>query len=175
MPAFPSTRVTTLPAPRRGRAHPLQPPMIFFPGLRKRAARVQPETSAWHPWIRLTLIASLLGGAWLGFGATVDTQKRRFDLPVDTAEKSLKRFADQSGLQVLYPTKLASNVRTNSLHGLFTPRDALDRILAGTGLIAVHDEKSGALTVLRAPVVEQRPDPTSAMPARAEFARGLVP
>ena len=107
-------------------------------------------------WIACLALAGVIVGSSASFAAAVDAPKRRFDLPVDSVEKSLKRFAEQSGLQVLYPTKLAQNLRTKSLQGMFTPRDALERILAGTGLIAVHDEKSGALTVLRAPVGENK-------------------
>lgn len=83
-------------------------------------------------------------------GATADsTGRRQFDLPAGSVEVSLKRLAEQSGVEVLYPTNFARGVRTNPVSGNLTPREALDRMLAGTGLAAAQDEKSGSLTVQR--------------------------
>ena len=75
--------------------------------------------------------------------------KRRFDLPANSAETSLKRLSEQSGVEVLYPTNFVRGVRTNPVKGEFTAREALERMLAGTGLVAAQDEKTGALTVQR--------------------------
>jgi hemoglobin/transferrin/lactoferrin receptor protein len=43
-------------------------------------------------------------------------------------------FGRQSGLQVTLATPSAGNVRTNAVTGSFTVRDALSRLLAGTGV-----------------------------------------
>lgn len=69
-------------------------------------------------------------------------------MPADVAARSLKLFAQQSGVQVLISARLGRETRTQSVKGAFTPREALDRMLAQTGLTAKEDEKSGAIAVL---------------------------
>jgi iron complex outermembrane recepter protein len=74
---------------------------------------------------------------------------RTFDLPADDAEKTLKAFSQQSGRGMVMATATVKGVRTSSVRGEFTAHDALNRMLAGTGLVATHDEKSGGFTVTR--------------------------
>ena len=78
-----------------------------------------------------------------------ESAKKSFDLPADAAERSLKAFSTQSGLEVLFVTEATQNVRTNAVKGNFTPREALERMLAGTGLVASENERSGALKIRR--------------------------
>lgn len=75
--------------------------------------------------------------------------KRQFNVPAGDAEKSIKVFSEQARLEVLFPTDLVANVRTKSVSGELTPREALSLMLAGTDLIAVQDGNSGALSVRR--------------------------
>jgi len=75
--------------------------------------------------------------------------KRSFKLPAGDAEKALKVFSEQARLEVLYPTDLVSGVRTRSVSGDLLPREALTLMLAGTGLVAVHDARSGAFSLQR--------------------------
>lgn len=80
-----------------------------------------------------------------------DAVRKIFDLPADAAEKSLRRFSAQSGIQVIFPTEVARGVRTRAVVGEFTSREALERMLANTRLKVVPDEKTGALTITRVP------------------------
>ena len=96
--------------------------------------------------------------------------RQYFDLPGDAAERSLRRFAAQSGLQVIFPTDAVRGVRTHTVRGTYTSREALDRMVANTGLTVAHDTGSGALTVTRRP----HPDPTPA-PAPASGALAQPP
>jgi iron complex outermembrane receptor protein len=73
--------------------------------------------------------------------------RKTYDLPADTADKSLRRFSEQSGIQVIFPSDVVRDVRANAVQGNLTSREALDRMLAGTGLVAVQDAQTGALTV----------------------------
>lgn len=104
-------------------------------------------------------------GLWLLFSVVwvlahaAETIKKSFDLPADAMEKSLKRFSEQSGLEVLFPTDAVAGVRTQSVRGAMTSRQALDGMLAGTGLGVFQDPKSGALTV------KKKSDPNGAVPA----------
>jgi len=73
--------------------------------------------------------------------------RRTYDLPAGNADQSLRRFSEQSGIQVIFPSEVVRNVRANAVQGNLTAREALDRMFAGTGLVAVQDAKTGALTV----------------------------
>lgn len=92
------------------------------------------------------IAAAVLCPALLGASEPV---KRLFNLPADSAELSIKRLSQQSGVDILLPTSVARDVRTNAVKGEFTVRAALDAMLAGTGLVAAEDKKVGALTVRR--------------------------
>lgn len=82
--------------------------------------------------------------------AAVSTS-RSFNLPADVAENSLNKFAEQSGLEVVFATDTAGKVRTNAVKGDYTSREAMDRLLSGTGLVAAENPKTGALLVSHEP------------------------
>jgi iron complex outermembrane recepter protein len=90
--------------------------------------------------------------------------KRSFDLPADTAEKSLKAFSLQAGLDVLFSTESARSVRTNPIKGELTPQQAIDELLAGTELTAIQDRKTGAFRVRRHDPNGYRAAPRSSRP-----------
>lgn len=77
--------------------------------------------------------------------------RRAFDIPADLAEKSLKQFAAQSGVEVLFSTEAANGVRTNAVRGELTPLEAATQMLAGTRLVVVPDSKHEILRISRAP------------------------
>lgn len=77
--------------------------------------------------------------------------KQQFDLPADTAERALKKLSAQSGVEVLFATEMTAGVRTQAVSGRHTALEAANLALAGTGLVAVRDEQTGALTINREP------------------------
>ncbi|MGH7956919.1 MAG: STN domain-containing protein, partial [Opitutaceae bacterium] len=91
-----------------------------------------------------------------------DTAPRTFDLPAGNAAETLKRFAEQAKREIMFPAEPVAGVKTNAVKGAFTPRHALDRMLANTALIVVEDARTGALMVNRAAHPEPpRPPPQS--------------
>jgi iron complex outermembrane recepter protein len=72
---------------------------------------------------------------------------KSFDLSADIAENSLREFAAQSGTEVVFATSTSGKVRTNAVKGRFTPREALNRMVANTSLIVVEHAKTGALVI----------------------------
>lgn len=107
-----------------------------------------------HPWLSALFCTALalfvgLNGGRPAFGA--DEPTRTFDIPASSAEKSLKLFSSQSGKEVLFATATTSSIRTPAVRGSYTPHVALEKLLAGTGLIAIQDEASGTLTISRDP------------------------
>lgn len=65
------------------------------------------------------------------------------------AEETLRIFAKQAGGQFVFSSEKVAGVRTRSVTGQYTKQEALERMLAGTGLRAVRDEETGALTIDR--------------------------
>lgn len=98
----------------------------------------------------------------------VEVAKRKFDLPADAAEKSLKLFSEQSGRGLIAASDIVSGVRTNQVRGEFTPHEALDRMLSGTGLVAAPDERSGSFTVRRQRNDPEENDARAALPSPGE-------
>lgn len=88
--------------------------------------------------------------------------KAHFDLPADAAEKSLKRFSEQSGQEVLFASELTRGVLANRVKGELPPREAIDLLLANTGLVAVHDARTGAFSVRKEDPEEAKKDQRAA-------------
>ncbi len=123
-------------------------------GLRSPHFNPAPMFSFDHPF--LCRFARVLGVSVLVLGCLVgnslhaaDDPRRAFDLPAGPAETTLRVFSEQAGVQFIFSAASVGGVRTPAVKGEFTARDALDRLLAGTELHAVRDEKTGALTVGR--------------------------
>ncbi len=96
-------------------------------------------------------VTRLLGlTALVAAGVAADSSPRRtFDLPAQPAESALPRFAAQSRTEVLFGSQAVAGVRTNAVRGEMSVRDALARLLAGTGLKYSVNETSGAISVTR--------------------------
>lgn len=88
------------------------------------------------------------------------TATKSFNVPAELAPAAIKAFSAQSGVEVLMPTDAVQGIRTNAVSGTMTPRAALEQMTAGTGLVVVQDEKTGALGL--------RPDPAKNGPSRPE-------
>jgi outer membrane receptor protein involved in Fe transport len=70
-----------------------------------------------------------------------------FDVPAGEGRDTLKKFAQQAGREIVYPP--LGSVLTKAVKGEFTVREALDRMLAGTGLVAFEDAKTGGMVIQR--------------------------
>lgn len=75
--------------------------------------------------------------------------RRPFNLSADRAERSLKKFSEQSGLEIMFSTSVVADVRTRKVVGEMTSAEALRELLAGTPLLAVTDEKTGSIAIRR--------------------------
>ncbi|MGH7946980.1 MAG: TonB-dependent receptor plug domain-containing protein, partial [Opitutaceae bacterium] len=75
--------------------------------------------------------------------------KRTFDVPAQGAERALELFSDQSGRAVIMNANPVQGFRTKSIKGEFTPLEALQLLLDGTGLVATQDDQSASLVILR--------------------------
>ena len=75
--------------------------------------------------------------------------KKAFNLPAGEATRTLKQFSEASGRETLFAAETVRGVKTAAVKGELSPKEALDAMLVGTGLIAVQDDKTGALAIRR--------------------------
>jgi iron complex outermembrane recepter protein len=103
------------------------------------------------PARRLPAVVYLVLVLGLGIVAIQAAQvhRRSFDIPASAADQALKRLAEQSGREVLFPSDAVEGVRTRRVRGEMTASEALAQMLRGTGLVGVEDPRTGALTVRR--------------------------
>jgi iron complex outermembrane receptor protein len=101
------------------------------------------------PHVPVSLAFAALGGALIASAPATwaaETAKRTFDLPRGDAALTLKQFA-AAGLPIVYLVDRVRGATTNAVRGEFTPREALERMLAGSGLVATQDAATGAFVV----------------------------
>jgi len=82
--------------------------------------------------------------------------KKNFDVPSGSALVTLKQFSAQAGGRLLYSVDAVDGVRTRAVKGAASPRDALETMLADTGLEVREDDRSGALAIRRKLTVPTR-------------------
>jgi TonB-dependent receptor len=82
-------------------------------------------------------------------GAAEAMAKVAFDIPAGAAAETLKRAAQQARLEIAFPAETVRGVNTRAVRGDFSPAEAMNLMLVGSGLAMVKDEKTGALTVRR--------------------------
>ena len=73
--------------------------------------------------------------------------RKTFAIPAEVAEVALEMFSDQADVQVVYLIEDVRGVETNAVSGRFASREALERLVAGTGLRVEQEGKSGALVI----------------------------
>ena len=78
-----------------------------------------------------------------------DAARQRFDLPAGDAASTLRQLSEASQREILFAAEVVRGVRTNAVRGELTALEAGNRMLSGTRLVAMQDEKSGALAVRR--------------------------
>jgi iron complex outermembrane receptor protein len=100
------------------------------------------------PPLALMLILCIGGPAMRLSGA--EPERRSFALAAGEAEKTLEMFSDQADVQIVFLVGDVRGVTTQPVQGAFAIRDALDRLIAHTGLRVEMDGKTGAYVVRRA-------------------------
>ncbi|MBL9187068.1 MAG: TonB-dependent receptor [Opitutaceae bacterium] len=110
-----------------------------------------------------------MAAAWLAWLLTLswavaapDHTARPFRIPAGSASETLKQFAEQAQREILFPSESVADVRTPRLFGDYPPREALDRLLAGTRLRALEAADTGGFVISPA---ASGPDGTADTPA----------
>lgn len=92
--------------------------------------------------------------------AAAEAGKRSFSLRPGDAAVTLREFSAAAFTPVVYLVDRVRGVQTNEVRGVFTPREAAERMVAGTELIVSQDPKTGALLIARRPDRETEPAKT---------------
>lgn len=71
-----------------------------------------------------------------------------FDIPAQALGSALNAYSEQVGVQLSYPAALAAGLESPGVTGRYTPAEALEKFLTGTG-IAVQSTRNGTLTLER--------------------------
>lgn len=87
------------------------------------------------------------GSAPAGFAA--GALHKAYDIPRGDAADTLKRFAEESGIQIIYLVDTVRGIETNTVKGEFTALETIRHLVAGTGLVVAQDDKTEALMVSR--------------------------
>lgn len=77
-------------------------------------------------------------------------QPRSFAIPPQPLASALDRFADQTGISFAYRTGDLSTIRSPGVTGTLTPREALQQLLAGTG-VSFAFTGANTVTITKAP------------------------
>jgi outer membrane receptor protein involved in Fe transport len=83
----------------------------------------------------------------MGYATEAQAQVRQYAIPPGPLKDALNAYAAQSGTQLLYQPNALANAQSRGVSGTLSSREALDRILSGSGFRAVTD-RSGALAIV---------------------------
>ncbi len=107
------------------------------------------QQQAIFPFSKALLIASTaLATSATGVAAQAQTlaQTTAFNIPAQPLATALSTFASQAGVKIAYPASLAAGRSARPVRGNLSTAEALQRLLAGTGL-SYHFGASGTVTV----------------------------
>src|SRR5206468_2559203 len=124
-----------------------------------------------------SLLRACALSALLALPAFAADSKQNYDIPAGSADQTLQRFSEISGRETLFASDVVRGVHTSPVKGQFTASEALNRLLAGTDLVATVDEKTGAFAVRRTatPPEKNAPSRTEAViPSTAESSGEVV-
>lgn len=116
--------------------------------------------------MHLNWLLSFLFALWLPAAARASGEEHRaFDIPAGDAINTLKLAARVGGVQVVFLVTTVEGVKTNPVRGRWRPREALDHMVANTGLKVVWDARASAFSIERATTA--RPAPAHERKARS--------
>ena len=122
----------------------------------------------------LLVTALALGLASASSSRAADGIKQPYDLPAGEAATALKRFSEVSGRETLFAADAIRGVRTAAIRGEFSPQEALNTLLANTGLTATPDAKTGAFAVTKQGAEEKNVGSRPTAPSAAAVANPKV-
>lgn len=99
---------------------------------------------------------AMMGGLAMTAQAQTTQAPRQIDIPAGALGHALAQLGRKTGVMIVFDPAVARGRRTPGLQGKYTPANALDRLLAGTGIEARPDGRGG-FTLTAEPVATPRP------------------
>ncbi|MGZ8171633.1 MAG: TonB-dependent siderophore receptor [Methylobacter sp.] len=93
----------------------------------------------------LAILATLLNST----AEAVEPTKQHFNIPAQSLQSALNQFSEASDMQMSYPATLSKGITTKGVSGDYTPQEALNKLLAGSGLVPIVT-KNNTVTIERA-------------------------
>jgi hypothetical protein len=124
--------------------------------------------------LRLATLGLLLLALIPGLQSAAEVA-RDFDVPAGEARDTLKRFAAQAQVEIVFPSENTLGVATNTVRGRLSPEEAMAALLAGTNLTATRDPKTGAFSVRPRPSDPNAPRAAPEAPSPTPAARASTP
>ena len=87
-------------------------------------------------WVSATSLALGGGFSTLTYAATIADHQVQIDIGAGPLDAALQRFAAQTHQQLLYTAEIAAGRRVGAVKGSYTPDEALQLLLRGTGIEA---------------------------------------
>lgn len=81
----------------------------------------------------------------------------QLDIPAQPLDKALNTLAKQSGERIVFSTDLTERISAPAVKGVLSARQALQKLLAGSGLILQEAGDKG-FTIVKAPVSQVEPE-----------------
>ncbi len=79
------------------------------------------------------------------------TGRVRFDIPAQPLASALRAFGRIAQIQILYDSDLRGQRRSRAVRGVFTPEEAMQILLTGTGLVASYTAADDVVLTLSPP------------------------
>lgn len=103
-------------------------------------------------YFKCTALAILLSSSLHVLAADV-----QLDIPAQPLDKALNTLAKQSGERIIFSTGLTEKISAPAIKGVFNARQALQKLLAGSGLVLQETGDKG-FTVIKEPVTNVAPE-----------------
>ena len=105
--------------------------------------------TACRPVFLVCILRILLGLLFASLCSAAEPAEKNFDVPAGEALVALKHYSAQAEVRLLYSVDAVRGVMTNAVKGAYTPRAALERLVANTILVVTEAKADGALAVSR--------------------------
>lgn len=83
-------------------------------------------------------------------------QALAFDIPAQSLAAALGQFGQQGGQQVLFDEAVVAGRQSTAIQGSYAPREALERLLAGTGVRIVRAQAGGFVVAVEPAARDER-------------------
>ncbi len=96
--------------------------------------------------------------------AAEDSGKQQYHIPAQPLQSAISQLSEQADLQISYPAELTKGIATPGLSGHYTAKEALNKLLAGSGLTP-RVTSTNAITIEKTHNARGQPETGNVKPA----------